>query len=172
MCFDVEKRRHGVSDAAVRFGEHGPERAGRGRCIRRTGRRAANGTRRRGFSLIEVMVVVVIIGMLAGAVALNVGGYMESARVNRAKSDIATIKDAIEAYYLEHSRYPSNSEGLEGLPLENRVDPWGNPYEYNSPGREGPYEVISFGADGREGGEDANADIYSWELNENTEARR
>jgi len=122
-----------------------------------------------GFSLIEVMVVVVIIGMLAGAVAIKVTGYMDTAKINRAKSDIATIVDAIEAYYLSNSRYPSNDEGLENLPLKNRKDPWGRPYEYNSPGRDEPFEVISFGADGREGGQDINADIYSWQLGETEE---
>lgn len=122
--------------------------------------------RGRGFSFIEVMVVVVIIGLLAGSVALKVSSYMDTAKVNRAKSDIATIVDATEAYYLAHSQYPSNDEGLGPLPLKNRLDPWGNPYEYNSPGRQEPYEVVSFGADGREGGEGINSDIGSWEFTE------
>ncbi|MBI1335793.1 MAG: prepilin-type N-terminal cleavage/methylation domain-containing protein [Phycisphaera sp.] len=116
---------------------------------------------RAGFSLIEVMVVVVIIGLLAGAVAIKVTGYMDTAKVNRAKSDIATIVDAIEAEYLSKSRYPTNDEGLSGLPLKNTKDPWGRPYEYNSPGRNGPFEVISLGADGRPGGDGINADISS-----------
>ncbi|MEX2672290.1 MAG: type II secretion system protein GspG [Phycisphaeraceae bacterium] len=123
----------------------------------------------RGFSLIEVMVVVVIIGMLAGAVALKVGDYMDAARTNRAKSDIAAIESAVEAYYLTHSRYPSNDEGLEKLPLKNRTDPWGRPYEYNRPGPDTPFEIISFGADGREGGEGIDGDVYSWELQEGSE---
>lgn len=120
---------------------------------------------RRGFSFIEVMVVVVIIGLLAGAVTMKVAGYMDTAKVNRAKSDLATIVAAVEAYYLANSRYPSNEDGLKNLPLKNRVDPWGAAYEYNSPGQKGEaFEVISFGADGREGGEGINADIYSWQL--------
>ncbi len=119
---------------------------------------------RPGFSFIEVMVVVVIIGLLAGAVALKVTGYMDAARANRAKSDIATIVDAVEAYYLTNSRYPTNEEGLENLPLKNRLDPWGRLYEYNSPGRDEPFEVYTLGADGREGGEGSNADLYSWQL--------
>lgn len=128
-------------------------------------RRWAAGARL-GFSLIEVMVVVVIIGLLAGAVALKVGGYMNTARANRAKSDIATIRDAIEAYKLTQSRYPTNEEGLDNLPLENRNDPWGKKYGYNSPGQQGPYEVFTLGADGREGGDGENADVYSWQLGE------
>lgn len=118
----------------------------------------------RGFSLIEVMVVVVIIGMLAGAVALKVTGYMDTAKTNRAKADIATICDAIEAHYLTHNQYPGNEEGLEKLPLKNKLDPWGKPYEYNSPAKDEPYEVFSLGADGREGGDGINADVYSWQL--------
>lgn len=124
-----------------------------------------------GFSLIEVMVVVVIVGMLAGAVALKVGGYMETARANRAKSDIASIVDAIEAYHLMHSRYPSNEEGLSGLPLDQTNDPWGRPYGYNRPGRDKPYEVFTLGEDGREGGEGAAADVYSWQVGETEPAR-
>jgi general secretion pathway protein G len=111
------------------------------------------------------MVVVVIIGLLAGAVALKVTGYMDTAKVNRAKSDIAVIVDAIEAHYLETSRYPTNDEGLENLPLKNRTDPWGNQYQYNSPGqKDEPFEVFSFGADGREGGDGISGDIFSWQL--------
>ena len=122
---------------------------------------------KRGFSLIEVMVVVVIIGMLAGAVALKVTDYMDSARVNRAKSDLATIVNGVEKYYLDHGGFPSNSQGLEKISVKNKTDPWGNPYQYNRPGQRGePFEVICFGADGREGGEGINADIYSWQLNQ------
>jgi general secretion pathway protein G len=112
------------------------------------------------------MVVVVIIGMLAGAVALKVSGYMDAAKVNRAKSDIATVVDAVEAYYLASGRYPTNDEGLTNLMLKNRQDPWGNPYEYNCPGKTEPFEVFSLGADGRPGGDDINADIYSWQIGE------
>ncbi len=130
----------------------------------RPGRPMGGGRRRAAFSLIEVMVVVVIIGLLAGAVALKVTGYMDTAKVNRTKSDIATIERAIETFYLTHSRYPTNEEGLDDLPIKTRLDPWGNPYQYNSPGRKGPFEVISFGADGREGGDGMNADVYSWQV--------
>ncbi len=125
---------------------------------------------RRGFSLIEVMVVVVILGLLAGAVALKVGDYMRTAQQNRAKSDIATIVDAVETHYLTHSRYPTPDEGLDPLPLKSRNDPWGRPYLYSVPGQEGPFEVYTLGADNREGGEGADADVYSWQLgNESAE---
>lgn len=117
-----------------------------------------------GFSFIEVMVVVVIIGLLAGAVTLKVVDYMDTAKTNRARSDMATIVDAIEAYYLKHSRYPTNEEGLAVLPVKSATDPWGNRYEYNSPGREGPYEVVTYGADAREGGDGINGDLFSWQL--------
>jgi general secretion pathway protein G len=112
------------------------------------------------------MVVVVIIGLLAGAVALKVAGYVDTAKVNRARSDIATIVDAVEAHYLTYSQYPSNDEGLEKLPLKNRLDPWGRPYGYNCPGRSEPFEVFTFGADGREGGDGIDADLFSWQLGE------
>lgn len=122
--------------------------------------------RRGGFSFIEVMMVVVIIGMLAGGVAWKVTGMMDTAKTNRAKSDIAQITKAVEAYYLQHSQFPSNGEGLEVVDIKSKTDPWGNPYVYNSPGRDEPFEVVSFGADGREGGDGINADIYSWALAE------
>jgi len=128
----------------------------------------------RGFSLVEIMVVVVIIGILAGAVALQVTDYTSEARQSRAKSDISTIVNAIETYRMKEGRYPSNSEGLGVLPLknDNKTDPWGNEYGYNKPGRgDAPYEVYTLGADGREGGEGAKADIYSWQLGDDGEER-
>ncbi len=120
----------------------------------------------RGFSLIEIMVVVVIMGMLAGAVAVGVNQYMDTAKINRAKSDIATIVDAVEAYKLTKGRYPTSNEGLEPLPLKNDLDPWGRAYGYNNPGQSEPFEVFTLGADGRDGGEGIEADIYSWQLGE------
>lgn len=123
--------------------------------------------RRSGFSFIEIMVVVVIMGLLAGAVTLKVVGYMDKAKINRARSDIATIDAAVEAFYLEKGNYPGNDDGLSRLPLKTRVDPWGRPYEYNSPGKDDkPFEVFTLGADGRPGGDGANADLYSWQLEE------
>ena len=131
--------------------------------------------RRRGFSLVEIMVVLVIIGLLAGFVTINVRAYMITGKQQAARSQIATFVAAIESFYVHHDRYPSNDEGLEVLtqktqelpePLLVRipVDPWGHSYQYNQPGREGPYEVICLGADGRPGGSSADADIQSFQL--------
>lgn len=134
-------------------------------------------TIRRAFSLVEIMVVLVIIGLLAGLVTINVRGYLVRAKQNAARAEIATITEALESYYTLHDRYPGNERGLAALtepsermsePLMRQapVDPWGRPYQYNQPGRSGPYEVLTLGADGREGGEDADADIGSWDLKE------
>ena len=124
-----------------------------------------NRKRSRGFSLIEIMVVVVIMGMLAGAVAVGVNQYMDAAKTNRAKSDIATIVDAVESHNLTKGRYPTSEEGLSQLGLKSDTDPWGRPYGYNRPGRDNePFEVYTLGADGRDNGEGADTDIYSWQL--------
>jgi len=118
----------------------------------------------RAFTFIEIMVVVVIIGLLAGAVAIKVSGYIDKAKRNRARSDIATIVNAIESYYAENGSYPSNDQGLGVLPIKHTNDPWDRSYQYNQPGRSEPYEVICYGADGREGGDEANADVTSESL--------
>ena len=117
-----------------------------------------------GFSLIEVMVVVVIIGLLAGAVAIKVSGYIDKARINRARADIASIVDAVEAFYADNSRYPTNDEGLSALPLKTTTDPWGRTYQYNFPGRENDFDIVSYGADGRQGGDGIDADVTSASL--------
>lgn len=132
-----------------------------------------------GFSLVEIMVVLVIIGLLAGVVTIGTRNYMVKAKANAARTEIATICSAIETYYTVYDRYPTNEEGLtmltqktDKLPdplLQQRpVDPWGRPYQYNQPGRSGPYEVLSLGADGREGGDPGSADedVGSWALKE------
>ena len=131
--------------------------------------------RGRGFSLVEIMVVLVIIGLLASVVTVNVRHYLIKGKQNAARSEIASICLALDTYYAALDRYPSNDEGLavlsrssdklpEPLLQQSPVDPWGRPYQYNQPGREAAYEVISYGADGREGGEDADGDIFSWDL--------
>lgn len=129
-------------------------------------------SRRGGFTLAELMVVIVIIGLLAGVVTISVRSYLTRSRQNVAKMEIAKICQALDTFYSQYDRYPSNDKGLaaltektaaftDGLLTKLPVDPWGNPYEYQSPGRKGPYEVIAYGADHREGGTGADADISS-----------
>jgi general secretion pathway protein G len=121
------------------------------------------------------MVVIVIIGLLAGVVSFSVRGYLVAAKQNIARSEIAKIGQALDTFYTVFDRYPSNSEGLEALVdksekfpdgILNKLprDPWGNPYQYNHPGRSTPYEVLCLGADQREGGSGAESDISSADL--------
>ena len=132
-----------------------------------------------GFSLVEIMVVLVIIGMLAGAVTISVRQYLISAKQNTARLEIATLANALETFFTVYDRYPTNDEGIEVLtrasermaePLvkQEPIDPWGRRYEYLVPGRNAPFEVICFGADGREGGDGADRDISSSELKQAT----
>ena len=120
----------------------------------------------RGFSLIEVMVVVVIIALLAGAVGFSVSGFTDRGRITKAKADLSTISSAVKSYYGDHGRYPDPAEGLSVLVpdyLDQMVlDPWGGEYQYEYPGSEGEFDVICFGADGREGGEGKDADLTNW----------
>ena len=132
--------------------------------------------KRRGFSLIEVMVVLVLIGLLAGLVTVSVRYYLSSGKQKAAAAQISSICTALETFYSVHGRYPESDEGLAVLskkseqinqPLLRQIpfDSWGHAYVYNMPGpNEEPYEVVSLGADGREGGEGENADIQSWRL--------
>jgi general secretion pathway protein G len=132
-----------------------------------------------GFTLLEIMVVVVIIGLLAALVVPRYMGQVDTANVNRAKGDIRGIETALNLYRLENFRYPSTTEGLQALvtnPGETvapnwrqqlprmPLDPWEQPYQYASPGQHGEFDVFSFGADRQEGGEGINADIGNWEL--------
>src|SRR4051812_8274868 len=114
-----------------------------------------NSSPHRGFSLIEVMIVVVIIGLLAGTVTYATSNYMDKAKRQRVRSDLATYSGAIDAFYLDKGRYPTNQEGLKVLVPDFiklvQSDPWGRPYQFAQPGKAGKYDVISFGADGREG---------------------
>ena len=139
-------------------------------------------TRSRGFSLLEIMVVLVIIGLLAGVVVLNVRYFMAQGKQKTARAQIASFRQAVETFYTAFGRYPSNEEGLDVLtrksdklpePLLRQIplDSWGRPYQYIQPGRQEPYEIISFGADGREGGSGEDADISSWEPVENKTPR-
>jgi general secretion pathway protein G len=132
-----------------------------------------------GFTLLEIMVVVVIIGLLAALVVPRYMGQVDTANINRAKADLRGIETALNLYRLENFRYPSTTEGLEALvtnPGETSApnwrqqlprvpkDPWERPYQYASPGQHGDFDVFTLGADGQEGGEGSNADIGNWDL--------
>jgi general secretion pathway protein G len=135
---------------------------------------------RNGFTLIEVMIVIVILGVLAALVVPRIMGRPDEARMVAARQDIATIAQALKLYKLDNRRYPSMEQGLEALvkrpttePLPanwksylERLprDPWDNPYQYLNPGIQGEVDVLSFGADGKPGGEGVDADIGSWAL--------
>ena len=116
-----------------------------------------------GFTLVELMVVIVILGLLATIVIINVVPALDTASVQKARTDIQTIDGAVQQYYVDNRRYPTTQEGLAALrPYLRRVsnDPWSRPYVYAAPGRNGqPYTIMSLGADGREGGSGKDADI-------------
>ena len=133
-----------------------------------------------GFSLIEILVVLLIIGLLSTLVAINVLPSQDRARVEKTKTDIAILGNALEMYRLEKYSYPSTEEGLSSLLKQNTEeyssnqlsrgyikklpkDPWGNKYQYIFPGEYGDYDLFSMGADGQVGGEGMNADIGSWD---------
>jgi len=122
-----------------------------------------------GFTLVELMVVILIIGLLATVVIINVLPATDKAAETKAKADVSTLETATEMYRLNKLAYPSAAEGLQALAREGYVkrlpkDPWGNPYHYAAPGRDGrPFDIYSFGADGREGGEGKDADIGNWD---------
>lgn len=122
-----------------------------------------------GFTLVELMVVIVIIGLLATVVIINVLPATDKAAKTKAKADVATLEQGVEMYRLNKLRYPSGSEGLQAVTSEGYVkrlpkDPWGNAYHYAQPGRDGrQFDVYSYGADGREGGEGQDADIGNWD---------
>ncbi len=137
--------------------------------------------KKNGFTLVELMVVIVIIGLLATIVALNVIPSGDTAKIQKAKADIATIDQALEMYRLQQNVYPTTAQGLAALStapagLANPAsyqaggyikklpdDPWGRPYLYASPGKHGAADIWTNGADGQEGGEGINADIGSWQ---------
>jgi general secretion pathway protein G len=131
----------------------------------------------RGFSLIEFTVVLALMGLLAGIITLSVRPLMVRGKQNAARAEIATISQALDVFYSVYGRFPTNDEGLavlsaktdkapDGFLKEAPIDPWGHEYQYNCPGRTQAYEVICFGADGKEGGEGADADISSDDLKE------
>ncbi|MBW8303077.1 MAG: type II secretion system major pseudopilin GspG [Brevundimonas sp.] len=145
-----------------------------------TERKIAEARRKRaGFTLVELMVVIVIIGLLATVVAINVLPSQDRAMVGKAKADISVLEQAIETYRLDNLTFPDDLQGLvaapAGLAQPERYrqggyvrrlpeDPWGNPYQYRRPSTHGgQFDVFSLGADGREGGEGNDADLGNWQ---------
>lgn len=136
----------------------------------------------RGFTLIEVMVVIVILGVLAALIVPKVMGRPDEARIVAARQDIAAISQALKLYKLDNRRYPTTEQGLQALvqkptaaPVPDNWktggylerlpnDPWGKPYQYLAPGVRGEIDVFSFGADGQSGGEGTDADIGNWAM--------
>ena len=136
--------------------------------------------KQQGFTLIEIIVVVVIIGILATFVAPKFMGKTDTARITKAKSDILSLESALDLYKLDNFTYPTTDQGLDALinpPTSDPVptnwqkggyikklqkDPWQRDYQYLSPGEHGEVDIYSLGADGIEGGEGANADIGNW----------
>jgi general secretion pathway protein G len=138
----------------------------------------------RGFTLIELMVVIVILGILAGLIIPRIMGRPEEAKQLKAKMTIESLETALNLYKLDNGGYPDTEQGLQALiekPETGNIpknwreggyiekgklpkDPWGNDFVYLSPGVHGPYDIISYGYDGVPGGEDKNKDINSWEI--------
>ncbi|KPK53470.1 MAG: type II secretion system major pseudopilin GspG [Gammaproteobacteria bacterium] len=137
--------------------------------------------REAGFTLIEIMVVVVILGILAALVAPNVISRIDDAQINRAKQDIRAVESALHLYRLDNFKYPSTDQGLDALvnqPADPSirnwrqggyldklpVDPWGATYQYLYPGQNGEFDVFTLGADQQPGGEGINSDIGNWNI--------
>ena len=135
--------------------------------------------RQAGFTLLELMVVIVILGVLASMVVPNLMGNKEKADAQKATSDIVALEGSLDMYKLDNHRYPTTEQGLQALvakpttgpapqnwkPYLEKLpnDPWGNPYQYLNPGIKSPIDIMSFGADGKAGGEGKDADIGSWQ---------
>lgn len=133
-----------------------------------------------GFTLIEVMIVIVILGVLAALIVPKVMSRPDEARMIAARQDIATITQALKLYRLDNRKYPTTEQGLMALVKKPEVeplppnwksyverlplDPWGSPYQYLNPGLHGEVDVFSYGGDGKAGGEGVDADIGSWQL--------
>jgi len=153
---------------------------------KRVGSKAAPrpGNGQKGFTLIELMVVIVILGILAAIIAPRIIGRTDEAKVTKAKVQIRNFETALKMYKLDNGTYPTTEQGLEALIQKPSVgtipknwreggylemskvplDPWGNKYVYLSPGSHGDFDIISYGADGAQGGDGFNADIESWNL--------
>ena len=137
-----------------------------------------------GFTLLEIIVVVFILSLLAAIVAPKFMGRTDDAKVTEAKVQIRNLETALKLYRIDNGQYPTTEQGLDALVTKPTIgniptkyrdggyveqssvprDPWGNPYIYAAPGTSGDYDLISLGADGREGGEGFNKDIKSWDL--------
>jgi len=119
-----------------------------------------------GITLIELLVVMVIIGLLAALVVPKFFGHVDKAMQQDAQAQIELLGQALDLYRLENHKYPNTDEGLQAiasyLKKEVPMDPWGNNFAYTSPGEHGDYDLISYGADSIEGGENNNKDIVSW----------
>jgi general secretion pathway protein G len=132
---------------------------------------------RKGFTLIELLVVMVILGMLAALVGPQIFGKVGKGKQSAARTQIEMLGQALDSYRLDVGKYPSTSEGLNALVTNSGAqgwdgpylkkalpnDPWGKPYQYQSPGSHGDYDLVSYGADGAAGGEGENKDVNSWE---------
>lgn len=131
----------------------------------------------KGFSLLELLIVMVILGLLAGLVGPKFFKQEEKGRQKTAKSQIALFETAIDTFRLDAGKFPTTEQGLQSLrvkpdgmdkwdgpylPKDVPLDPWGNPYVYKYPGEHGDYDILSYGADGAPGGEGVNTDIVSW----------
>jgi general secretion pathway protein G len=135
--------------------------------------------RQQGFTLIEIMVVVIIIGMLAGIVVPNVMDRLDQASVQKARADFKSLQTALKLYRIDNFTFPSTEQGLEALEVKPSLapvprnwkvyvealpkDPWGNDYQYMSPGEGHDYDIYSLGADGISGGDGQNADLNVWD---------
>jgi len=134
-----------------------------------------------GFTLIEIMVVVIILGILAAIVAPNVIGRIDDAQISRVQQDLRGIENALKFYRLDNFAYPTSEQSLDALvskPADPNIrnwkaggyldrlpkDPWGNNYEYLNPGQNGEFDVYTYGRDGRPGGEGLDGDIGNWML--------
>ncbi|MBQ0747273.1 MAG: type II secretion system major pseudopilin GspG [Marinobacter sp.] len=136
----------------------------------------------RGFTLIEIMVVMVILGLLVAIVAPNIMGRSDQAKVTVAETQLTNISKALDLYRLDNSHYPSTQQGLDALVSRPSgspepknwnpdgymksvpLDPWGSEFQYVSPGREGPYDLYSKGSDGQDGGDGDASDISLWNI--------
>ena len=131
--------------------------------------------RQRGFTLVELLLVLVILALIAGLVLPGIIGKAESAKAKAASSQISRISMSVESFYLDTGNTPSSLDQLVNEPsgvggwngpyIKNSLlkDPWGRPYKYRAPGEHGDFDIQSFGADGQQGGEKNNADISSWD---------